>query len=537
MATRRKKKTASSAVSAGSAKNKRSRRSLDLAANDDDDDEHIYSSDEDDNIRDTTPSFDEESEEENLEVKKVRLAREYLQRIDAAVASSDDDDSDAASSNDDKGDDDDENMLISRKLQRERLKRQGALERDYADAVEASVTATQKILVDARPALRSLEQQAADWVEQGYVTLLTKGGHDLTPTCVSLTGDSLFAVSGSKDHSVLLWDVERQAKVATLCERWKKNSDNRNAGQVLSVACSDDGKYVVVGKRDAIVSIYDIRGKGKNSLVTTFAGHKGAVTGLAFRSHSHQLFSASEDRCIRHYNLDEMLYLETLYGHQFGVTGIDCHNRERPISVSRDRTARAWKLAEDSHLIFRGGSKVQSADAVTVLKDEWFVSGHQDGVVALWNTEKKRAMSSVEHAHGTDPKSGLGRGVVSISCIKGSDVAATGSSDGYLRLWKVRCTTKPGGRSSDNKKDRAGIDAIGQIPVHGFINDICFSNKAKFCVAAVGQEHRLGRWERVPRAKNRIAIIKLKQEMMADDDDNAEHEQPTSADLDFEALD
>jgi ribosomal RNA-processing protein 9 len=31
----------------------------------------------------------------------------------------------------------------------------------------------------------------------------------------------------------------------------------------------------------------------------------------------------------------------------------------------------------------------------------------------------------------------------------------------------------------------------------------------KFCVAAVGQEPRLGRWDRVPRAKNRFAIIKL----------------------------
>ena len=31
----------------------------------------------------------------------------------------------------------------------------------------------------------------------------------------------------------------------------------------------------------------------------------------------------------------------------------------------------------------------------------------------------------------------------------------------------------------------------------------------KFCVAAVGQEHRLGRWDRVPRAKNRFAIIQL----------------------------
>ncbi len=31
----------------------------------------------------------------------------------------------------------------------------------------------------------------------------------------------------------------------------------------------------------------------------------------------------------------------------------------------------------------------------------------------------------------------------------------------------------------------------------------------KFAVAAIGQEPRMGRWDRVPRAKNRFAIIQL----------------------------
>jgi ribosomal RNA-processing protein 9 len=501
MATRRKKKT-SVAASSG---NKRSRKSLDLAAGFDDDDEHIESSEDE---HDNTPSFQEESEseEENLDVKKVRLAREYLEKIDAV----DDDDS-----SDEDDEDDDEQDAVSRKLQRERLKREGALERDYADKLQHEVTALQKLVIDARPAILSAEQSAAAWVDAGYVTLLH--GHDLTPTCVALTGDSTKAVSGSKDHSVLVWDVHTHTKVATLCAHWKKtkNTTNRTAGQVLAVACSDDGKYVAVGKRDAVVSIYDIRA-GKNGLVKTFAGHKGAVTCLAFRSQSNQLFSGSEDRCIRHYNLDEMLYLETLYGHQFGVTDIDCHRRERPVSVARDRTARAWKLAEDAHLIFRGGSKVQSADAVTCIKDDWFVTGHEDGVVSLWMMEKKRAAASVVQAHGVNAASGLGRGIVSISSIKGSDLLTTGSSDGYLRFWKT--TT---GKSA---KER-GIEAVGQIPVHGFINDIAFSSKAKFCVAAVGQEHRCGRWERVPRAKNRLAIIQLQAPEAA------------TANLDFESLD
>jgi ribosomal RNA-processing protein 9 len=55
-----------------------------------------------------------------------------------------------------------------------------------------------------------------------------------------------------------------------------------------------------------------------------------------------------------------------------------------------------------------------------------------------------------------------------------------------------------------------GIETLAAIPIHGFINGISIGPKARFCVAAVGQEHRLGRWQRVARARNRVAIIHLR---------------------------
>lgn len=55
-----------------------------------------------------------------------------------------------------------------------------------------------------------------------------------------------------------------------------------------------------------------------------------------------------------------------------------------------------------------------------------------------------------------------------------------------------------------------GIEPIAAIPIHGFINGIAIGPKARFCVAAIGQEHRLGRWHKVARGRNRVAIIRLK---------------------------
>jgi hypothetical protein len=76
--------------------------------------------------------------------------------------------------------------------------------------------------------------------------------------------------------------------------------------------------------------------------------------------------------------------------------------------------------------------------------------------------------------------------------------------------------------TGSTKEDR-GIEALSRVPLHGFINDIAIGPKARFCVAAVGQEPRLGRWDRVSKAKNRFGIIQLRcDESESDEDDSSQ---------------
>ena len=69
-----------------------------------------------------------------------------------------------------------------------------------------------------------------------------------------------------------------------------------------------------------------------------------------------------------------------------------------------------------------------------------------------------------------------------------------------------------------------GIDSVCEIPIHGYINDIAIGPEGRFCVAAVGQEHRLGRWDRVPKAKNRFAIIRWNDMSFNDEIDEEDEE-------------
>ena len=53
-----------------------------------------------------------------------------------------------------------------------------------------------------------------------------------------------------------------------------------------------------------------------------------------------------------------MGYVETLFGHQDYVLDLDALRGESCITVgSRDKTARYWKIVDETQLVFRGGGR------------------------------------------------------------------------------------------------------------------------------------------------------------------------------------
>jgi ribosomal RNA-processing protein 9 len=78
---------------------------------------------------------------------------------------------------------------------------------------------------------------------------------------------------------------------------------------------------------------------------------------------------------------------------------------------------------------------VGGAECVAAIRDGWFVTGHDDGRLALWKEEKKRPVATIAEAHGRG--GGVPRGIACCDALGLSDVLVTGSNDGYLRFWRV----------------------------------------------------------------------------------------------------
>jgi ribosomal RNA-processing protein 9 len=133
-------------------------------------------------------------------------------------------------------------------------------------------------------------------------------GHKLPVTAVALSGDDSLCFSASKDGQVLQWDIEAGTKTR-IFPLASKNVASKHGPPIHALSVSHDGKYVAMGGKDCLVHIYDIR---QRSLATSFKGHRDAVSCLAFRRGTHELFSGSLDRTIKLWNLTTNQLIKTL---------------------------------------------------------------------------------------------------------------------------------------------------------------------------------------------------------------------------------
>lgn len=398
------------------------------------------------------------SDEETAQEKKIRLAKKYL----AELKDKEDDDDDETAA--------EEKDVVADRLKQDFLEQKGKLHHEVADQYIAPETSD--------------------------ITVLR--GHKLPVTCVVISSDEKFIFSASKDSSIIKWNVKEGRKVCMIPGLKKSNKADRvgPTSHILALAISTDNKFLVSGEQKRLIHVWD---PATFQLVHTFKGHKDAVTGLAFRKHSHQLFSCSNDRSVKVWDLDQMSYVETLFGHQDSITAIDSLTRERALTAGgRDGSLRIWKIVEESQLVFHGHAG--SIDCVSLINESSFVSGGDDNSICLWSVMKKKPSVTYKNAHNGEMNGNLSHEenwISSVTSLQHSDLIASGSKDGCIRLWKCGSNFK-------------SLTPLFSIRMVGFVNCLKFSKDGSFLVAAVGQEHKLGRWWRIKEARNSVCIIKLR---------------------------
>lgn len=194
--------------------------------------------------------------------------------------------------------------------------------------------------------------------------------------------------TSGKEGSIIKWDLHSGARLATfpkLRPKGGKGKGKENAtiaetpghsDEVLTLALSDDGRYLASAGKDRRVCVWDAE---KGEWVRGFGGHRDTISvrsllhpifaaisrlvifidqAIAFRKGTQQLYTASYDRTINLYDLSVMGYVQTLFGHQDCILDLDALRAETAVSVGgRDKTVRFWKIVDETQLVFRGGGR------------------------------------------------------------------------------------------------------------------------------------------------------------------------------------
>jgi ribosomal RNA-processing protein 9 len=342
---------------------------------------------------------------------------------------------------------------------------------------------SKKLKLDYLESIGKLKKQLAENItgydSESIVTLKHKLQNQPI-TCLCLAPDNNFLFSGSKSGKVLKWNinVKRQEGCITL------------DSSIMCLALTSDFKFLAVSDKSHKISIYDPTTLMK---VHTFDGHCDVVTGIVFRKDSHQMFSCSNDKSVKVWSLDEMVYVETLFGHQNPITSVDALYKERALTAGgADGTLRVWKIVDESQLVYNNGHS-GSIDCVRFVNEEIFLSCGDDGSLCVWNVAKKKPIAEKKLAHGLSSTS-TPNWISSIATLVNTDLIASGSCDGFIRVWKL-------------EKFFREIKLKFEIPVNGFVNSLTFTSDGSSLIAGIGQEHRLGRWWRLKESKNVILVI------------------------------
>lgn len=435
-------------------------------------------------------------DEETIAQKRVRTAKDFIRKLEAQIGSDDEN----AEEDEEEAEEQEDSFFkttttsdstatntterVNKLLEADAFVKSGVMRRAVADKVEAICSAS-----GSAPAFQ--------------VIACRKRAHKAPITSVVLSADGKTAFTAAKDCTITKWDLSSGCQKVCTYPGYRNNKHvyvnprhaERHTNEVLALALSTDGRYLVSGGRDKAVRLWDAR---TNEYLETFMGHLDAVSCLAFQTNTHMLFSGSHDRTVKVWNLSDMAYVETLYGHQSPIEGLDSFRKERCVTSSNDNTARLFKVVEEVQLVFRG-DRGESLDCIAMLNESRFVTGGNSGALQLWSVTKKKPLCKVTDAHGK------GNWISAVAAIKNGDLVASGSCDGFVRIWRYVA----GGSASGGA--RAALAAISNChhPVCGFVNGLKFSQEGSELVVVTGREHRLGRWWRDAKAKNSLIVIRL----------------------------
>ncbi|CAE6517378.1 unnamed protein product [Rhizoctonia solani] len=249
---------------------------------------------------------------------------------------------------------------------------------------------------------------------------------------VAFSPDGTRLISGSWDTSVRIWELQGRSPVRQVVE-------SRSEGHkdwVRSVSFSPCGTYLISGSDDMTVRIWN--SQSGRLIGNPLRGHKGRVLSVETSADSSHILSVSDDRAMHVWDLKG-----GNLGTTFGPIETDSHIDEIyqelwPTVFSWDDrklacgsySGRIYMYQDNRQLFVSSGSESSVYSLAFAPGSLYFVSGHRDGGILVWDA------NSGERLLG--PLLGHSKLVSSLAFSPDGSLIASGSYDKTLRLWNAQ---------------------------------------------------------------------------------------------------
>jgi guanine nucleotide-binding protein subunit beta-2-like 1 protein len=200
-------------------------------------------------------------------------------------------------------------------------------------------------------------------------------------------------LSASRDKSIIRWQLTREDPEYGVALR-------RMTGHghfIQDLAISSDGQFALSGSWDGTLRLWDLN---TGSTTRRFVGHKKDVLSVAFSADNRQIVSGSRDKSINLWNtLGQLKYEIHEQGHSDWVSCVRFSpSIEQPLIVSAgwDKLVKVWDLTT-----FKLTNNLKGhtgyINCVAVAPDASLcASGGKDGIAMLWDLGEGRALSSLD---------------------------------------------------------------------------------------------------------------------------------------------
>jgi len=179
--------------------------------------------------------------------------------------------------------------------------------------------------------------------------------------------------------------------------------------------------------------------------VRSLAGHKGAVTSVAYSPSGAYLLSGGEDGTLRLWEPATGREVRTFTGHKAGVTGVAFSpDGSMAVSGSNDSTLRLWDVASGRELRATDGLGWKIAGVAFSGDGKFAASAADDNQVKLWSVPGLGMVRAF---------AGHGWRVTSVAFSPTGDSSLSGSEDDSLKLWDVA-------KGQETRTFRTGFAAV-----------------------------------------------------------------------------